>query len=183
VRELPAFGSVELAGSNNVSIEAGGKQAVVLYGDDNLLSRITTHVSKGRLLIGNVPGNFATKTPMHVDVRVPSLKALALSGSGVVAASGVRSPHLTATLDGSGVLRAGGTVGRLDVAVAGSGDVQLENLAAGEVHAVVTGSGRIVVNAIRTLDASVPGSGAIVYRGNPKDVHTTVTGTGTVVPG
>src|SRR5215475_1784510 len=43
-RDLPAFDSVELAGSNNVSIRVGEKQAVVVKADDNLLDRVTTEV-------------------------------------------------------------------------------------------------------------------------------------------
>jgi hypothetical protein len=47
----------------------------------------------------------------------------------------------------------------------------------------VTGSGRIVVTATRSLDASIPGSGTIVYLGHPAHVTTTVTGSGAVVAG
>jgi hypothetical protein len=182
-RELAAFSSVELTGSNDVSIQVGRTQRVVVYADDNLLSRVTTHVQKGRLLIGNAPGSFATKAPMRVEVRVRSLNALAMSGNGVVEASGVSASRLTVTLEGSGLLRAGGKAARLDVAVSGSGDVQLQDLVAAEVHALVSGSGRIIVTATHALDASVPGSGAIVYLGNPRDVRTTVTGSGAVTPG
>jgi hypothetical protein len=41
----------------------------------------------------------------------------------------------------------------------------------------------LVCLVIKSLDAAVPGTGAIVYGGNPPRVITSVTGTGTVVPG
>ena len=66
-----------------MTVRVGGKQSVVVHGDDNLLSRITTRVRAGSLVIGNTSGSFTTKAPMSVDVTVPSLDALALSGSGV----------------------------------------------------------------------------------------------------
>jgi hypothetical protein len=50
------------------------------------------------------------------------------------------------------------------------------------VTAVVSGSGRIVVTATRSLDASVSGSGAIFYGGDPTKVVTSITGSGAVVP-
>jgi hypothetical protein len=70
---------------------------------------------------------------------------------------------------------------RLDVDLGGSGDAQLEQLAARDVHAVMSGSGRILVNA--RSGRSVPGSGAIVYRGAPAQVTTSTTGSGTVSRG
>jgi Putative auto-transporter adhesin, head GIN domain len=182
-RDLSAFSTIELAGSNTVTIAVGGEQAVAVHADDNLLSHVTTQVSNGRLVVGNTPGSFTTKSPMRVEIRIPSLTALSLTGSGVVAATGVDASRLTVTLAGSGVLRASGTTGRLDVALSGSGDAQLEQLVARDVQAIVSGSGRILVNATKTLDASVPGSGEIMYTGNPAHVATDITGSGTVTPG
>ena len=51
------------------------------------------------------------------------------------------------------------------------------------MHAVVTGSGLIQVTATASLDAAVPGDGAIIYSGNPPQVTTSVTGTGAVTRG
>lgn len=117
---------------------------------------------------------------MSVDVSVPSLSALMLAGSGVVSVTGLDVPDLTVTLSGSGVLRASGSATQLDVTVTGSGDAQLEELIAQDVLAAVIGSGRIVVTATESLDASVPGTGAIVYRGNPLHVTESVTGNGAI---
>jgi hypothetical protein len=46
-RNVAAFNSVELAGSNNVVIRVGEKQSVVVRADDNLLDRVTTEVQSG----------------------------------------------------------------------------------------------------------------------------------------
>src|SRR5215475_9171675 len=67
-RHAAAFTSVELAGSNNVVIRAGEDRSVVVKADDNLLDRVTTEVRAGKLVIGNTPGSFSTKTPMSVEV-------------------------------------------------------------------------------------------------------------------
>lgn len=182
-RDLAAFNAVDLAGSNVVTIHVGGRQSVVVHADDNLLSRITTRVKAGSLVIGNTPGAFTSKSPMSVNVGVPSLTALALSGSGVVSTTGVTESGLTVRLSGSGVIHASGSVTRLNVVLDGSGDARLEHLVASDVHAVVSGSGRILLTATKTLDASVTGSGAIVYRGNPAHVTTGVTGVGAITRG
>ena len=181
-RDVDAFSSVELAGSNDVVIRVGEAQSVVVTADDNLLDHVTTEVESGRLVIDNT-GNFATKSPMSVEIGVPTIDALTLSGSGNIVADGLDVEILRATLPGSGTLTGSGTAERLDVAVGGSGSVQFTGLVAADVHADVGGSGTISVTATDHLAAAVSGSGAILYSGNPSDVATSVTGTGVITAG
>lgn len=181
-RTVPAFDSVDLAGSNNVVIRVGEEQSVQVYGDDNLIDRVTTDVDAATLVIGNTPGGYSTSSPMRVEVSVPSLSELTLSGSGMVMVSGVDGRRLTVTLSGSGVIRASGRTEELDVTVSGSGQAELGGVEARAVQAVVTGSGEIVVTATASLDASVPGSGSILYSGSPSDVTKSVTGSGQIIP-
>jgi len=179
-RDVAAFDSVELAGSNNVVIRVGERQSVQVKADDNLVDRVTTEVQSRKLVIANTPGSFATKSPMSVDVSVPTLTALTLTGSGNVVVNGIKAENLSVALPGSGTLTGSGTATRLDVTVSGSGMVQFTRLVADDVRAVVGGSGSIFLTAIKSLDASVPGSGAILYAGNPQDVTKSVTGTGAI---
>jgi len=179
-RDLGSFSSVELSGSNNVTIHVSERQAVVVRGDDNLVDRITSRVRGGALVIANTPGSFTTESPMGVDVGVPSLRAVRLTGSGNVSVSGIKAESLTVTLAGSGLVSASGIARRLDVTLGGFGNAWLEQLVASDVRAVVSGSGSIFVTATKSLDAAVPGTGAIVYGGNPKEVSKSVTGTGAI---
>jgi len=181
-RAVAGFTSLDLAGSNNVTVVVGGPQSVVVHADSNLINHVTTGVVAGTLVIGDT-GSFTTRTPMSVDVSVPSLTALNLSGSGQISVTGTNVPQLTVTVSGSGLLSAAGTATRLDVMLSGSGQAQLSQLTARDVHAVVSGSGLIQVTATTSLDAAVPGSGTIVYSGNPPQVTTSVTGSGTVTRG
>lgn len=179
-REVRAFSAVDLAGGNNVTVRVGGRQSVVVHADDNLIDLVTTSVHGGSLTIG-ARGNFSTKGPLSVEVTVPSLDAVRLSGSGAVTVEGVRAERFAVDVPGSGLVRVTGTTGRLDATLAGSGDVQLQELVARDVTAVVSGSGRLQVRATRSLDATVSGTGAIVYSGNPRNLTQKVTGTGIVV--
>ena len=94
-RELPPFDRVELAGSNQVTIRVGGEQSVVVHADDNLLDRVTTRVSGAKLSIGNKAGGYRTRNPIRVDVVVPAVDELTLSGSGTIDAEGVDVDELT----------------------------------------------------------------------------------------
>jgi hypothetical protein len=179
-RTLPSFTAVDLAGGNIVTVRVGGKQAVVVRADDNLIKLVTTEVRGGALTIADI-GSFTTKTPMRVDVTVPSLEAITLSGSGMVDITGVKTGPFTVRVPGSGVLTVTGNVDKLDVSLAGSGDVQLQGLVARDVKATVSGSGRLQVNATHNLDASLSGTGAIFYSGNPSTVNRNVTGSGAIL--
>jgi hypothetical protein len=180
-RALPNFSGIDLAGSNNVTVMAGARQSVVVHADTNLLSHVTTQVKAGKLIIGDV-GSFAAKSPMYVEVSVPSLAALDLSGSGNITVTGIKASRLTVTLPGSGDISASGSVTRLNISIDGSGNAQCSGLIARNVDVVVSGSGDIFVTATQSLDAKVAGSGAVLYSGNPQ-VTTSITGSGDVTPG
>jgi len=181
-RAVAPFSSLDLAGSNIVTVTVGAPQSVVVHADTNLLADITTRVAAGTLIIGDT-GSFTARAPMSVQVSVPVLTTLKLSGSGQISVTGINTPRLTVTLPGSGILNAAGTATQLYITLGGSGEAQLGQLIARDVHAVVSGSGLIQLTATTSLNAAVPGTGTILYSGNPSQVTTSVTGTGTVTPG
>jgi hypothetical protein len=180
VRTLPSFTAVDLAGAAHVTVRAGQEQVVEVRADDNLVERIRTEVVSGSFLIAT-PGTFRAVSPMTVDVAVPELEAVTLSGSGAIRIDGVDAPQFHVQLRGAGALAVAGKVERLEATLAGTGDAQLQDLVARDVVATVSGTGRLEVHATRSLDASVPGTGAIFYTGNPSDVKESVTGTGTIL--
>jgi hypothetical protein len=179
-RDIAPFDALSLTGANDVVVRVGSPQSVVVRADAELLDRVTTRVQDGRLLIGTKPGSLTSRTGMRVDVTVPSLRYLTLDGSGVIAVSGVDTAGLAVFLSGNGVIRARGRASRLVVRLDGVGDVQLGSLVAEYAYAVLGGSGRIAVTALRSLDASLPGVGAIVYGGGPDHVTRSITGQGTI---
>lgn len=182
LRTVGQFSRIDLTGSSSVTVATGGRQSIVVHADSNLIGRVTTRVVGDTLVIGTT-GSFTTRIPMSVEVSVPSLTTLTLSGSGQISASGISVPSLNVTLSGSGTLNASGTAAQLEVTLSGSGQAELSQLAARDVHAVVAGSGLIRVTATASLNAAVPGEGAIVYGGDPPQVTTSITGTGAVTRG
>lgn len=181
-RTVGQFSGLDLAGSSPVRVVVGPPQSVVVHADSNLLGDVTTRVVSGTLVIGTT-GSFTAHSPMSVDVSVPALAAVHLSGSGLMSVTGIKAPALTVTLSGSGILTATGTATRLYVTLDGSGKAQLNQLTASHAHAVLSGSGVIQVTATASLDAAIPGSGVIFYGGNPPQVTTSVTGSGAVMRG
>jgi hypothetical protein len=105
---------------------------------------------------------------------------VALTGAGNVLVTGIKTNSLTVSLSGSGNLLGSGTATSLEITVSGYGNARFTDLAADNVHAVMSGSGAIFVTATKSLDASVPGSGTITYAGNPQHVTKSITGSGAI---
>jgi hypothetical protein len=182
-RSVGSFTGIVLAGDNNIIVRVGAKQSVVVHADSNLLRRVTTRVRSGRLVVATTPGNLVARSPMFVDVSVPSLDALELPGHGNISVAGVDTPRLTVRLPGAGNIEAAGTAARLDVAIDGDGTAQLRALAARDARAEIGGSGTIMLTATRSLIASVSGAGTILYGGDPPHLIQKVTGSGTIGAG
>jgi hypothetical protein len=181
-RELPPFSAVELAGVNQVTIGVGGEQYVVVRGDDNVVGLITTVVRDGVLVIDQADSVEAV-TPLSVELTVPSLDEVRLSGSGAIAVDGHGLDALSVELPGAGVIRAGGTVSRLDVDLAGAGQADLRELVAKDATVAVSGTGAVLVHATSTLEVSVSGTGSVSYWGDPDRVDRAITGVGSVTAG
>src|SRR5262245_28735234 len=165
-RSLPPFDALDLAGSNRIVVTIGAVRSVVVHADENLLGRVTTDVREGTLVVDN-RGSFTTTSPMSVEVVVPSLRSMTLSGSGALHVTGVDADSVSVNLAGSGLISVTGQVDRLAARLGGSGDCRLETLSARDATAALTGSGRILVRATHTLDAAVDGTRVIAYTGMP----------------
>ena len=60
-RSVAPFSSVELAGSNIVTVRAGARQSVVVHAHANMLGHVTTRVLAGDLVIGDAHIRQATR--------------------------------------------------------------------------------------------------------------------------
>jgi hypothetical protein len=179
-RELPPFAAVDLAGVNNVTIGVGGDQRVVVRGGDDVIPLVTTEVESGTLVIAQSE-SFDTATNLGVEIVVPALESVLLSGSGTVTVDGHDLDLLALDLSGAGMLRGSGNAQRVDVELGGSGNVQLEALAAEEATVTLAGAGNVHVQVSERLDARVSGTGSVFYSGDPKTVTKEITGTGVIV--
>lgn len=182
-REVAAFSTVELAGTNDVRVRVGTERSVTVTAEERVVDHVTTIVRGGRLVIGDV-GSFTSTRGMNVAVSVPSLDAVRVSGTGAVTVEGVQADEFVAELSGAGTgtLRVSGAAPRLTAVLAGTGTVALHDLDADHVVARLGGTGTISVSAASTLDATLTGDGSIVYRGSPS-VTSHITGTGSVARG
>ena len=180
-RTVDEFTRVSLAGSAKVVITVGADRKVVVRGDDNLIGELETTVDGGTLNISE-NGNLNPKAGLTVEITVPQLEGVDVSGSGDLSAQGVNGDSFSASVSGSGSVEATGEVSAAEVNVSGSGNVGLEKLTAEDVTVDVSGSGNARVYASRSLNATISGSGNVGYSGNPANVEKDVSGSGEISP-
>jgi hypothetical protein len=178
-RNVANFTQIELGGTSRVIVRVGAPKEVVVHGDDNLLRLITTKVTGDTLVIAE-SGSFNSHRGVEVDVAIPSLAGLTLSGTGDLTATGVRADRFKVNLAGAGRLEVTGSAKHLDASLTGVGDARLAHLLTSDTHVVVSGTGSATVFARKSLNASVSGTGQVVYLGNPQHTKTSITGTGVV---
>ncbi|WP_139361831.1 head GIN domain-containing protein [Hymenobacter sp. CRA2] len=203
VRQVAAFSKLTLATSAEVILVQGSTQKVEVSGSAEDLKELTTTVENGRLTVGTVQKNWNNwrgfKGSVKVYVTMPSIEALAVSGSGQlhadqmlrggsvqVAVSGsgqLRAPltaeSIEANVSGSGSLKLSGSTTSLNAGISGSGRIEAGELAAKTCEARLSGSGNCRVNVAQTLDARISGSGNVYYAGSPR-VTSHVAGSGRV---
>ncbi|UPL49309.1 head GIN domain-containing protein [Hymenobacter sublimis] len=203
-RSVGAFSSVGLGGSMKVILRQGSPQKVEVTGDAEDLEHLETVVSNGRLRIGTKKeGYFSSynyKGNVTVYVTMPTIKALAVSGSGNIRAadpikadnldlavsgsgglqlSSVTASKISSSLSGSGTIEAAGVAPDHAISVSGSGGVKAGKLQSKTCSVSISGSGDCRVQATQTLSASIVGSGDVYVTGNPQ-VKSSVVGSGRV---
>jgi Putative auto-transporter adhesin, head GIN domain len=196
-REVPAFDAVRLKGSLDAKIVVGPQRAVSVTIDDNLQELVTTTVEDGTLVIETK--HISYHGVGRVEISVPTMKALDLTGSGDVTIDG-GSGDLRLRLSGSGDITWRATARELDVALSGSGDIKLagkadvvtlrvsgsgdidaDSLVATSADVKVSGSGNVGVTlGGGTLRASISGSGDIVWHGTATVEEMRVHGSGSI---
>ena len=179
-RQLPPFHAVSSRGSADLDIRIGASQSVVVEADRAILDHIRTRVEHGNLIV-DAQGSWHTTRATVVHITVPSLEAAALLGSGDAKIAGLHGSAFSLRIAGSGDADCSGTVTALNVSIQGSGDAGLLDLKASDVNVAVDGSGDVHVTAERSLNATVNGSGDVIYAGHAQQVNAVTNGSGDIV--
>jgi hypothetical protein len=178
-RDLPEFNRIEISGSIDVRISVGEKQAVILHVDDNLAELFVTKVKRNKLKIFTEE-SYRNCRKCYVEIIVPELIEVSLSGSADVSVEGLTGEEFIFEKSGSGDFTVEGDVDLIEIDLTGSGDVDARYLVSKSAYVEIHGSGDVEVYATENFRGRVYGSGDIAYYGNPEDTSTRVYGSGSI---
>ncbi|MFD0749801.1 head GIN domain-containing protein [Mucilaginibacter calamicampi] len=206
-RKVADFKGISLSGSFDYYIKQGSSNTVRVEAPAKILSYIVTEVKNGVLNVYTKNNTSWTSLfnseKVAVYITAKDINSIQLSGSGDVffhegiksadlrislSGSGDITGKITATsvdcsLTGSGDIRLSGRAENAKVKVVGSGDFTAAELQTNNTYVEVIGSGDARVNATGSLNAKVSGSGDIRYRGNPKSINKSKSGSGDIDKG
>lgn len=114
------------------------------------------------------------------EVNAKEMK-LSIIGSGDVKTDSLYCKELEVKITGSGDVLLNGAATSADFRISGSGNIRAFNYAIEDLDCRISGSGDIEALVLRELKASISGSGDIRYKGHPKSVHTSVSGSGDII--
>jgi hypothetical protein len=183
-RTLPAFTAISNSGPISMAVDVGKAQSVLVSGNAEFLAQLKTEVVDGelRVSIKNHKFNGSLGDP-KITVTVPALTRFAVAGAGAATLTHVSGDSLSIEYSGAGSLKADGKVKNLKLEIAGVGSIDTRHLIAEKVRVDVGGVGNVQVYASDTLDADVGGVGSLTYYGNPRTVHKSAGGIGSISRG
>jgi hypothetical protein len=179
-RTTSDFHAIVASGTADVNVSVGGMTSVIVNGDDNLLEMIRTEVVDGKLKIWT-EGNYSSNLGLSVDVTVPAIDEITVSGTADVVATGIEGDLFRVSISGTGDAKVTGEVNELDVTVSGTGDAMLKSLRAKSVKVRSSGTGDATVFASESVDARASGTSDIKVHGKPAQIKQKTSGVGDIV--
>ena len=203
-RSISDFKGVDVEGPFNVVLVQGNTFSVEIETDENLLQYIDLKNDNGKIVISEKDGyELNSKKGIIVRIQMPTVNQVNVSGSGSVKSETIlsnidameiniggsgnitlelKSPKIDVGIGGSGKATLSGTTRNLDISIGGSGDCLAEELLSEECVVTIGGSGTARVYASTSLKGTIGGSGDIFYRGEPKDIKKSISGSGSIDP-
>jgi len=193
---LPELDVLELNGSGSISADVAESQVFECVNNgsgfmvvDNVYAENVHLANAGsgaievkKIVAGEVKfvqsGSGVIDTGVIMESETVNIKH---SSSGHVRTTLVAGLQLDAFLSGSGRIDLSGEVYDADYTLSSSGRIDALDLMAFDAIAASSGSGKIYVWATDKLEASISGSGDIIYRGDPT-ISFRITGSGRLRP-
>jgi len=171
-RHMQAFKDLEIDCSANTTFSIAPTTTVTITAPANLLPLLLTKIEGDKLVVRrkSMAGSsiFPSFNSSEVTLAItgPSLRSIAVLGSGSVKAPGLTGDKIELSVSGSGDIEATGATGTsVALDVPGSGEIKLDAIASKSVKISVEGSGRIKASGtVDHVDGSIAGSGEIEAR-------------------
>jgi hypothetical protein len=156
------FTAVDLQNVSNVYIETGSECKVVFTAYENILPYMEADVMGNELILRfNRDISVNSDEEIRVDITLPEIEKVTLSGVGNFYINGSQQQVL-------------------DVELNGVGNIEAFSLPVYDSKIELNGTGNVEIQAKETLDVDIDGLGNVYYRGDP-DITVDINGLGEVI--
>ena len=180
-REVNECNGIKISNYGNVYLTQDSVQKIRVEADDNIMDYVITKEQDGVLQVGLKDGSYS-KITLNFYVSLKTISSLSIEGSGsILSENQLTCDKLSTVINGSGNIIVKGESNYLYGVINGSGNINAEKLTASKCDAVINGSGACTLFVTDALNASINGSGTIIYYGKPPNVNTSISGSGSIV--
>lgn len=175
------FDKIRVTGVYELDVQVGEGFSVFTSGKHKDVEKMKVYLKGSTLVLAqnddgekNINWNGRKKknnSGIRAVITMPSLKGLDITGIGAGEVKGIKSDSLDVEVAGISDMELSGTCGRLDVDMAGLGELRAESLKCENVDVDLAGMGEISVYASKSVEADAAGMGNIEVYGNPEDVE------------
>lgn len=186
---VKSFERIEMAGGIDVIYHQGDSSTVHVECPEKLLGKIDVRCDGKTLYISpNSENKLDLLRVLHDKVKVyatsPDLIGVSIVGSGEFDAEDMLdTDRLNLSIAGSGEVSINNLIcDELKADVAGSGDISIDNMSTGKVKFSIAGSGDIKAHLERCglVEVEIAGSGDVKLTGHTKDYKQSVAGSGDI---
>lgn len=176
--DLSRFTGFDFQIGGEVTVVPGSTQQVVVRSQQNVIDSLNLDVINGIWEIGYT-SCVEGINEFSVDITLPELESVELSGAGTINAE-TQASTIDTILSGAGTVTLSGEASSQQVTLEGSGTVEAFDLTTDETTVLLTGQGTVNVSASEQLNVDLLGAGAVSYKGDPQ-LNVRITGVGSVV--
>lgn len=177
------FDKIEIRGPIHVEASQGNDCRIEVSDYENIVDLIETSVSDNTLMIQIKEDIRVDNSQAVVYITLPELTGITQMGSGYFQTIGPFAfQDIEIDIKGSGDAVLSGNARSFTAFLAGSGDVDANELACRNANVEIMGSGNMKLNVSGSLKANIMGSGNIAYTGKPTDIQKEVQGSGEILP-
>jgi len=157
---------VRVSHALDARIGIGGEWRVMVSGDENLLDVVRTRV-RGNTLEVDTDGahDLETELPLVIEIQMPELRALDLSGASSADVAGLDASTLALSLSAATRVRAQGKAQKLRAKGSGASVLELGELRVERAEIRLSGASCARVYCSETARAELSGASTLVLRG------------------
>ncbi len=164
-RELDAFSRIEAGAGVHLSVHFGAAAPLVVHAQENIQDKVRTGVRDGVLRVEAVD-DFVVADPVVIDVVIPVLDSVSLSGGAQIEVSGVNADAIDISLSGGSRATISGAAGSVTLGVRGGAVASLANLDAEHVSIALDGGSTAEVHASATVNGTASGGAQLRVSGD-----------------
>ncbi len=175
------FTAVTVSSGFRFTITHSSTYGVNVTTDDNIFSYVQVTKTGNMLSVGLKSGYTYLSAPPKVEIKMPDVAQLDLSGGTSGTLGGFALSHdFAATASGGSVVTITGAAPNLTLEASGGSRLNLPSFNATNAHVELSGGSQATINVNGRLDANLSGGSQLFYSGNPTLGNIDVTGGSTI---